>query len=77
MNLTRTVNLPRRSAVALATVTVFAAFLPAIANAKYGPITGKGDINIVAAAMPAMQSYAKVLETCNRGAVKVDRKSVV
>ena len=67
-------RLSRRSTVALATALVVTAFLPAIASAKCGPITGKGDINIVAAAMPAMQSYAKVLETCNRGAVKVSVK---
>ncbi len=60
--------LPRRTLVAFAAV---AAFLPGIAVAKCGDITGKGDINIVGSSMPSVQHLAKEMETCSRGPVKV------
>ncbi len=61
-------HLPRRTLVAFAAV---AAFLPGLAVAKCGDITGKGDINIVGSSMPSVQHLAKEMETCSRGAVKV------
>ena len=64
-------NLPRRSVVALATVAAVAAFLPGMASAKCGDIAGKGEINIVAQAMPAVQRYVKELESCPSSALKV------
>ena len=64
-------NLPRRSVVALATVAAVAAFLPSMASAKCGDVAGKGEINIVANAMPAVQRYVKELESCPSGALKV------
>ena len=64
-------NLPRRSLVALATVAAVAAYLPGVAAAKCGDITGKGDINIVANAMPAVQLFVKDIESCNKGGLKV------
>ncbi len=67
-------NLPRRSLVALATVTAVAAltaFAPGVAFAKCADITGKGDINIVGSSMPSVLHLAKEMESCNKGAVKV------
>ena len=61
-------HLPRRTLVAFAAV---AAFLPGLAAAKCGDITGKGDINIVGSSMPSVQHIAKEMETCSRGAVKI------
>ncbi len=61
-------HLPRRSLVAFAAV---AAFLPGLAAAKCGEITGKGDINIVGSSMPSVQHLAKEMESCSRGGVKV------
>ena len=56
-------HLPRRTLVAFAAV---AAFLPGLATAKCGEITGKGDINIVGSSMPSVQHIAKEMETCSR-----------
>ena len=64
-------HLPRRSLVAFAAV---AAFLPGLAAANCGEITGKGDINIVANAFPSMQHLAKEMESCSKGALKVTVK---
>ncbi len=67
-------NLPRRNLVAMATVAAVAAltaFVPGMAQAKCGEITGKGDINIVGSAMPSVQHLAKEMESCNKGGVKV------
>ena len=64
-------NFPRRSVLALYTVAALATFLPGMANAKCADVTGKGDINIVAAAMPAVQAFVKEMETCSRAGVKV------
>ena len=61
-------HLPRRTLVAFAAV---AAFLPGLAAAKCGDITGKGEINIVGSSMPSVQHLAKEMETCSRGGVKV------
>ena len=61
-------HLPRRTLVAFAAV---AAFLPGLATAKCGEITGKGDINIVGSSMPSVQHIAKEMETCSRGGVKI------
>ncbi len=48
-------HLPRRSLLAMAASAVL---LPGVALAC-GPITGKGDINIVAPAFPSTQLMAK------------------
>ena len=48
--------------------------LPALAFAKCGVITGKGDINIIGASFPALQHIAKEMETCNSSALKVSFK---
>ena len=74
LNINLNAHLPRRNVVALATIAAVAAvatFLPGMAIAKCADITGKGDINIVATAMPAVQHYVKEMETCNRAGVKV------
>ena len=71
LNLNLNVRLPRRSVLALSTVAALATFLPGLAHAKCAAVTGKGDINIVAAAMPAVQHFVKEMETCSRKGVKV------
>ena len=68
MNLS--LNLPRRSVIAMATAAA-AAFLPSMASAKCGEVAGKGDINIVAQGMPAVQRFVKEMESCSRAGVKV------
>ena len=47
------------------------AFLPGVIAAKCGEITGKGDINIVGSAFPALQHIAKEMESCNRAGLKI------
>ena len=60
-------HLPRRSLLAIAASAVL---LPGVALAC-GPITGKGDINIVAPAFPSTQHMAKEMESCSKGNIKV------
>ncbi len=67
-----TFQLPRRSLVAIAAAA--ALMMPTLAVSKCGPITGKGDINIVAPAFPSTQHMAKEMETCSRGDLKVNIK---
>ena len=71
LNINLNAHLPRRNVVALATIAAVATFLPGMANAKCADVTGKGDINIVAAAMPAVQAFVKEMETCSRAGVTV------
>ena len=58
----------------LAAVAAAALFLPGLATAKCGAISGKGDITIVAPAFPSTQHIAKEVESCSKGAVKVTIK---
>jgi multiple sugar transport system substrate-binding protein len=69
--MTMNLNPSRRTWTALAAAAAIAACLPNLAHAKCGEISGKGDINIVAQAMPAVQLFVKDLDTCNKGALKV------
>jgi multiple sugar transport system substrate-binding protein len=63
-------QIPRRSLIAVAVSTVL---MPGIALAC-GPITGKGDVNIVAPAFPSTQHMAKEMESCSKGNIKVSVK---
>ena len=47
------------------------ALMPSWVLAKCGEITGKGDINIVGNAFPALQHIAKEMESCNRSGLKI------
>ena len=63
-------QIPRRSLIAVAVSTVL---MPGIALAC-GPITGKGDVNIVTPAFPSTQHMAKEMESCSKGNIKVSVK---
>ena len=63
-------QIPRRSLIAIAVSTVL---MPGIALAC-GPITGKGDVNIVTPAFPSTQHMAKEMESCSKGNIKVSVK---
>ncbi len=63
-------HVPRRSLLAIA---VSAVLMPGIALAC-GPITGKGEVSIVAPAFPSTQHIAKEMESCNKGDIKVTVK---
>ena len=58
----------RRSLLASA---LLLALTPSLVAAKCGEITGKGDINIVGSAFPALQHIAKEMESCNRSGLKI------
>lgn len=63
-------QISRRSLIAVAVST---ALMPGIALAC-GPITGKGDVNIVTPAFPSTQHMAKEMESCSKGNIKVSVK---
>ena len=63
-------QIPRRGLIAIAVSTVL---MPGIALAC-GPITGKGDVNIVTPAFPSTQHMAKEMESCSKGNIKVSVK---
>jgi multiple sugar transport system substrate-binding protein len=63
-------QIPRRSLIAVAISTVL---MPGIALAC-GPVTGKGDVNIVTPAFPSTQHMAKEMESCSKGNIKVSVK---
>jgi multiple sugar transport system substrate-binding protein len=63
-------KVPRRSLLAVAASAVL---MPGIALAC-SPITGKGDVNIVAPAFPSTQHMAKEMESCSKGSIKVSVK---
>ncbi len=63
-------QIPRRSLIAVAVSTVL---MPGLALAC-GPVTGKGDVNIVTPAFPSTQHMAKEMESCSKGNIKVSVK---
>lgn len=63
-------QIPRRSLIAVAVSVVL---MPGIALAC-GPVTGKGDVNIVTPAFPSTQHMAKEMESCSKGNIKVSVK---
>ena len=71
MNLRSIQHTTRRTTLATSLAAAMALLAPALATAKCGEITGKGDVNIIGNSFPALQHIAKEMESCNRAGLKI------